>query len=211
MSATVVGIDLSLTSTGLAIIGDGVAVHRITSKGSKAASVVDTWKRIDTIAEKVFGPTGRAAPSLVVIESPSYGSHTGSQHERGGLWWTVIGRIVSWRIPIATVSPQCRAKYATGKGNAGKDEVLAAVVRRYPTVDVTGNDVADAVVLAAMGCRWLGQPIDDLPKLNLAAMDGAKWPVRPPECHGQPLTAPLAGTRVGQDAHRASEGREATT
>ena len=29
-----------------------------------------------------------------------------------------------------------------------------------------------------------------------------------PERHGEPRTALLAGTRVGQDAHRASEGRE---
>jgi crossover junction endodeoxyribonuclease RuvC len=176
MSVRVVGIDLSLTSTGVAVAdGSDVRVHRITSRGSKSATIAETWRRIDGITEQVLCVFDDRPPSLVVIESPSYGSHTGSQHERGGLWWTVVGQIVAWRCPIATVSPQCRAKYATGRGNAGKDEVLAAVVRRYATVDVTGNDVADAVVLAAMGARYLWQPFDEVPKTHLAAMDGAKW------------------------------------
>jgi len=187
MTARVVGIDLSLASTGLAVADpDGVRVHRVRSTGRKDATALDTSLRLGRIAEQVEITTGPA--DLAVIESPSFGSHTGSQHERGGLWWDVVRRLVDRGIPIATVSPPSRAKYATGKGNAGKDEVLAAVVRRYPAVDVTGNDVADAVVLAAMGCRWLGQPIDDLPKVNLAAMDGAKWPATVPQLHGEPRT-----------------------
>jgi crossover junction endodeoxyribonuclease RuvC len=55
--------------------------------------------------------------------------------------------------------------------------VLAAVVRRYPHTDVTGNDLADALVLAAMGARRLGFPIEtSLPVANLAAMTKISWP-----------------------------------
>lgn len=180
----IVGIDLSLTSTGIAVMcADIIDVQRIRSVGRKDATVTDTAKRIDTIGSAVA--LNAAGTDLAVIEAPSFGSRNGSQHERGGLWWDVIRRLVRLGVPIATVSPQCRAKYATGRGNAGKDEVLAAVVRRYPDVDVTGNDVADALVLAAMGARWLGAPIDDLPKTHLAAMDGAKWPEIVAELKGQ--------------------------
>ncbi|GMA22268.1 hypothetical protein GCM10025864_44320 [Luteimicrobium album] len=54
--------------------------------------------------------------------------------------------------------------------------MLAAVIRRHPTVDITGNDEADALILAAMGARHLGHPIDDVPATHLAAMNGGQWP-----------------------------------
>jgi crossover junction endodeoxyribonuclease RuvC len=80
---------------------------------------------------------------------------------------------------VVEVSPTCRARYATGRGNASKDDVLSAVVRRYSGVDVNGNDEADSLVLAALGARWLGCPIDDpMPKANLEAMKGVHWPDR---------------------------------
>jgi hypothetical protein len=55
--------------------------------------------------------------------------------------------------------------------------VLAAVVRRYPHADITGNDIADALVLAAMGARQLGFPIEEsLPQANQAALAKINWP-----------------------------------
>lgn len=181
MSAIVVGLDLSLTSTGIAIAeGNAVDVQRIRSTGPKGAPTDFTADRIATIAGKILTEVTRDPVDLIVIEGPSFGSTGNALHQLGGLWWHVVIELHMAGHGVAVVSPQTRAKYATGKGGAGKDEVLAAVVRRYPDVDVTGNDVADAVVLAAMGCRWLGRPVDDLPKVNLAAMDGAKWPATAP-------------------------------
>lgn len=178
---TIAGLDLSLTSTGIAVIyGNGtIGTHRIQSKGKKGASIAGTAQRIEGIVQSAIGlvaDEGRLACTLAVIEAPSYGSTMGSQHERGGLWWSVAIALERMGVPIATVSPQGRAKYATGKGNAGKDEVLAAVIKRYTEADVAGNDIADAVVLAAMGARHLGMPVDDVPMKNLEAMAGAKWP-----------------------------------
>lgn len=78
--------------------------------------------------------------------------------------------------PIAEVPPANLKRYAVGKGNAAKDEVLAAAIR-YLHADITGNDIADAVVLAAIGARHLGQPIEGaLPQANLTAMDKINWP-----------------------------------
>jgi hypothetical protein len=51
------------------------------------------------------------------------------------------------------------------------------VVRRYQQVDITGNDIADALVLAAMGARQLGTPIEtSLPAVHLTAMTKISWP-----------------------------------
>lgn len=180
---TVIGIDLSLTSTGIAVVHTSgeILVARIQSKGNKEASLTDRRERLFKLDLAVWKHICDAHesdlnnPPLIVIEQPAFSRQTGHMHDRSGLWWLVVSRAAQ-HYDVAEVTPTARAKYATGKGNAGKDAVLAAVVRRYPHVETTGNDEADALVLAAMGARHLGQPIDDLPKTHLAAMDAVRWP-----------------------------------
>ena len=185
----VIGLDLSLTSTGVAVVtcGPGIeptaAVTRISSKGKADADLEARYQRLLALQLQVIRHVDNAGErdfdtaDLVVIEQPAYSRTTGHQHDRSGLWWLIVHRLKLDGIPVAEVAPSARPKYATGKGNAGKDEVLAAVVRRYPDVPVAGNDDADALVLAAMGARHLGHPIDDpLPVARLAAMDKVRWP-----------------------------------
>lgn len=180
---SVIGLDLSLTSTGMAEVKDGVVENyqRVRSSGKKGATVRQTAERLRHIVDSVVTWIEGDDTDLVVIEAPSFGSTTGSQHERGGLWWMVAEELVAEGHTIATVSPQGRAKYATGRGNAKKDEVEAAVRARYELACGWPlgkcDDIADAVVLAAMGSRWIGYPIDEgLSDKQLAAIDGASWP-----------------------------------
>ncbi len=173
----VVGVDLSLTSTGVCVIDyTGVHLARIRSTGRKDASLYDRYERLDRLVCDI--ETWTCSADLVVMEGPSYGQHRqGGQHDRAGLWWLVALNAICNVGNLAEVPPATRSKYATGKGNAPKDHVLASVVRRYPDVTVDGNDTADALVLAAMGARALGQPIEtSLPQANLAAMDAVAWP-----------------------------------
>jgi crossover junction endodeoxyribonuclease RuvC len=186
--STVIGLDLSLTSTGVATIltGDGrvhCTVRRITSKGRQGASLPERYKRLNQLEHAVWAAVQDAhktdpdQPPLVVVEAPSFGSQNGHMHDRSGLWWLVVAQVARW-YDLAEVAPGSLKKYATGKGNAGKDAVLAAVIRRYPAIDVTGNDEADALVLAAMGARHLGHPVEEsLPPAHLAAMGAVKWPI----------------------------------
>jgi crossover junction endodeoxyribonuclease RuvC len=180
----IVGLDLSLTSTGVALIdtatGD-VQVDRVTSKGRKDATLEDRHARLHNLRLDICLKTAKA--DLVVIEGPSFGqARQGGQHDRAGLWWIVVDWLKTpddaegWGKRVVEIAPASRSKYATGKGNAAKDAVLAAVVRRYPQVEVSGNDEADALVLAAMGARHCGHPIDTLPKTHLAALDAVAWP-----------------------------------
>ncbi len=73
------------------------------------------------------------------------------------------------------VSPNARAKYATGKGNAGKADVVREVTRRFDWF-TGGEDEADALVLAAMGADWLGYPIVPMPAVHRKALDAVQWP-----------------------------------
>lgn len=181
----VVGLDLSLTSTGIArTLADGerfALVHTITSSGCKT----DTWEQRHRRLGRIAVDVAECVPqrTLVMLEAPSYASATGSQHDRSGLWWMTYTKL-SWieDVTIVPVPPAVRAKYATGKGNASKDAVLAAAVRRYPDIDVSSNDIADAVILMAIGCRLLGHPIDDMPAAHLTVMDK----IRPPADMARP-------------------------
>ncbi|GMA31586.1 crossover junction endodeoxyribonuclease RuvC [Litorihabitans aurantiacus] len=181
----IVGIDPSLTSTGIAVVDTvrGITTHRVRSKGAKDATLAERARRLRHLADDVITITTAGITALVVIESPAYSNSLGSMHDRSGLWWLLVNELRSQGIPVLEVPPTTRAKYATGRGNAGKDEVLAAVIRRHPDVDVTGNDIADALTLAAIGARLTGYHLEatipaacstSLTKLRLpTANDGA--------------------------------------
>lgn len=175
----VVGLDLSLTATGIAT---PVGVRTITSKGRAGATLDDRYERLVKLAQSIglaIADDAEAADAddvLVVIEAPAFSRTTGHQHDRSGLWWLIVHALLQTQNTVVEVQPTARAKYATGKGNAGKDEVLAAVVRRYPDVLVSNNNEADALVLRAMGCDHLGQHLVDVPQTHRAALDRVAWP-----------------------------------
>lgn len=185
----IVGIDPSLTSTGVAVIHQRnahspmtpghalpedsrtVELHRVQSKGKATASWDQRGDRLSLLVGGIIDVVPQRA--LVLMESPAYGAKGSGQFDRAGLWWAVhteLRRALGCR--VVPVTPPQRAKYGTGAGNADKDRVLAAVVRRYPTIEVSGNDEADALIMAAMGARLTGHPIDgDMPQAHLAALD----------------------------------------
>lgn len=185
---SVIGIDLSLTSTGLATVlstGELVDIHNVKSSGKKGDTREQRSARLFGLANEITDYIDRWRPNIdmVVIEAPSYGSRFGSAHDRSGLWWLVMMALDHdfGGVPVAQVSPQGRAKYGTGAGNSKKPVVYAAVKDRYTDLAprrIRNDDEADAILLAAIGARHLGYPIEPagLPEANLAALTGVLWP-----------------------------------
>lgn len=177
----VMGIDPSLTQTGLAVIENGQLVwtKTIPTKGKANDKLKDKANRIFDIANQVGASVRLHNPVLAVLEAPSFGSLHGAPHERSGLWWAIVRQLHTAGVDYAAVSPKQRAKYATGNGNSQKAEVHAYVKGRYATEDlpIKTNDEADAVILAAMGARYLGMPCErgDLDESLLSAMDKVVW------------------------------------
>lgn len=173
----VIGLDLSLTATGVAIIEDDTITVRTITSNPTGDSVDDRVRRLDKIERAVMEcMTGASEIDLIVIEGPSFGQMRQSgEHVRAGLWWRIVS-ICTDTAPVVEVPPATLKKYATGKGNAAKDAVLLATARRFPDVDLRDNNQADALWLAAMGARHLEQPVDDVPQLNQTAMAAVRWP-----------------------------------
>lgn len=168
---TYCGIDLSLTSTGVCVRYEDETVTRLVT--SKPAKTLDqTIDRLRYLTETVTGLVPRYAH--VAVEGPSYGSTTGHQHDRSGLWWLVVDALNRQRATIVSVPPKTRAMYATGNGSAGKDAVLAAMIRKHPLLPINDNNVADAVALCDIAARYFGHPVDDLPETHTRAMKGIR-------------------------------------
>jgi crossover junction endodeoxyribonuclease RuvC len=167
----VIGLDLSLASTGVAGNAGGGWVARIRTQASTEPAQL---ARLRWIRGAVMDYVRHA--DLVMVEGLAMASTTGRHLTRAGLWHMVMDRIDAAGIPWSEVSPGTLKRYATGKGNASKDAVLAAVVRRFPAVEVTNADQADALVLAAMGADHLGHPLVPMPAAHRAALDAVAWP-----------------------------------
>lgn len=173
----VIGIDLSLTCTGLS---DGFQAWCHPTHGRATDDLTARDDRLRRITDTVMAYVSPAVrTNLVVLEGPSHNSRHGNAWDRAGLWWRLVHRLLAQDVPLAVAPPACRAKYATGKGNAGKDAVLLAASRRWPDCPISNNNEADALVLAQMGLDWLGRPTVPMPATHKAALTGVAWPERP--------------------------------
>jgi crossover junction endodeoxyribonuclease RuvC len=180
----ILGLDLSLTATGIAIVrtGDGDN-HRYRTEVIKRPTKARDWPErqqvrwmIDEI-QKVAYDVG-AEWDLAVVEGLAYSRITGHATTRAGLWWLVTENLAD-DIPLAFMGPTSRAKYATGKGNAAKADVMREVARRFPAF-YGGEDEADALVCAAAGADHLGHPIAAMPATHRAALAAVEWPATHP-------------------------------
>lgn len=174
----IIGIDPSLTATGIAIIDtnhpDHIRIHTETIRSTKTGNTIThRLTRFGTVADTLLD-TMPTSLDLAIIEGPAYAAHGAGTWDRAGMWWNIARILHRLDIPTVEVPPATRCQYATGRGNADKDVVMISAVRRYPTADITNNNEADAVILAAIGARLHGHPIDDIPKANLRSF--AKLP-----------------------------------
>lgn len=137
------GLDLSLTGTGVAL-ESGTFTIRPKCFGAERLAFIE-----DRIAE-VVSDNGI---TLVAMEGYAFG-RPNQAHQVGELGGVV--RLKLWRmgVPFVVIPPASLKKYATGKGNANKDAMLEAAIRRFG-FEGHGNDEADAwLLLQAALCAY---------------------------------------------------------
>lgn len=163
----ILGLDPSLTSTGICT-GDNhcVAYHSYEEDASRLAEIRDYVLRM--CFENDI--------KCVIMEGYSYGSRTRAHAlgELGGVLKVAFNE--AW-IPYVLVPPTSRAKFATGRGNAGKAEVISAVSfktnRSWSGKGI--EDRIDAWVLREMGLQHLDQSQYEWPAENRKALNGIDW------------------------------------
>lgn len=158
----VVGLDLSITATGVSLNG-GASTFTPPSKLGDERLV---WLR-----DRCGGATIGA--DLVVIEGPVVRSSAAVII--GMVHGAVRSDLIERRIPYAIVPPATLKKYATGKGNADKTAMAMAAYKRAG-VEFADDNQCDAWWLRAAGMHHLGCPIVDVPAAQAAALEKVEWP-----------------------------------
>jgi len=174
----IIGVDFSLTATGVAVIDGDNATTTSTVKTRRDDGTIDGFaQRCASITRGIIEVSDIQASDIVLIEGPALHAKSSALDRMFGGWWLVACALqLCVERPVVVIMPTQRAKYATGKGNASKDAVLLAVAKRYAEVDVADNNEADALLMAAIGARLLGRPVEDaLPQANLDALAKVRW------------------------------------
>jgi len=170
----VIGLDLSLAATGLALANGDTEVIR-TAPGDHLA---DQHDRLTHIVSEIIDRTRASRydhPAVAVIEGPSYNSSGAGTWDRAGLWWLTVARLFALAVPVAIVPPAALKRYATGKGTATKPDMRMALYQRAG-LDLRDDNQVDAWWLRAMGLDHLGYPPTVMPATNRAALDKVRWP-----------------------------------
>lgn len=182
----VIGIDPSLTCTGLA--GDGWTAT-IPTKARRAHQRRRDFAHnrmrhiLDAVRDHLSGV------DLAVIEGLAMSKVMDADRQLAWLNWQIRDLCWSREVPYAVVSPSGLKLYAVGKGRRSTKQVAAddavGVSVKEPVLEAVrgwfgwfagGSDEADAVVLHAMGRDWLRSPVVEVPAVQRVALDGATWP-----------------------------------
>lgn len=162
-----IGLDLSLTSTGVSIDGK-TSIVSTKAKGPERLSYVNKTLLQICLDEEI---------DCAIIEGYSFASRNSQAHSIGELGGCV--RMTFWECGISYVEipPTSRAKFATGKGNAGKTEVISAISSKTGMVfsGSGADDECDAWILEQMGLAHLGISQYDWTSTQLSSLEKIDW------------------------------------
>ena len=145
---TFLGVDLSLTGTGLVVVdGSGVLLH-MSEIGTKPHSHVHILSRSDHIAQLVLKTALEYKPKLVAIESLFCGPRASSVLSLGTLHALCKYQLLRNGFRLASVSPSSLKKFL-GSGKLQKSQILKAVYKEYG-VDCDTDNKSDAYTLSRL-------------------------------------------------------------
>lgn len=164
----VIGLDLSLTSTGVAL-PDGTT-YRIRTRDK------DGDRRLLHIRDNIRDDLADHRPHLAVIEDlPKHAMGAGITAHVHGI---VKAELLDAGVPYGIVVPATLKSFACDNGRADKPQMAAAayLAAGAEFVDDKGGDQADAWWLRAAGHDWFGSPLFTLPQAQRDRLSKAKWP-----------------------------------
>lgn len=165
----ILGLDLSLNSTGWAVLGPDGSTESGTIRPAKTDPIGHRLLDIDTA---LLALLERYEPTDVAIEHP-VGRYADSTIKIAMVHGIVHRRLAWWNATdphtVHDIEPTTLKKLATGRGNADKDDVRGAARAR---LGFTGesDDIADAMWLCDFVARQKGWERPFLPAINLTAL-----------------------------------------
>ena len=165
----ILAIDPSLAGTGFALLEHQPPSHWHAQSwtrgrpGRRAEPLTERDRRITSIVADLHTVDLRTV-DLAAIEQPAFGAPGGSTWDRAGLWWALVHRLVANDIPVIQVNSATRQKFAVGHAHSAsnpvdKADVAVAASRMWPDTVITGNNAADAVVIASVAAVVLDLPV----------------------------------------------------
>jgi Holliday junction resolvasome RuvABC endonuclease subunit len=162
---TVIGLDLSLTGTGIAYAdGSTATVKTRPAEGDR---------RLLHIAEAVALAAGTGTTLAVIEDLPTHAKSAGIT---GMVHGVVRAVLLEHGVPYVLIAPATLKAYATGSGSGDKTGMALAAYKRAG-VEFADDNQCDAYWLRAAGLDRLGEPLFDLPAAQRARLDKPVWPV----------------------------------
>ena len=153
---TSIGIDTSLTGTGIVVLENGkITKQQLIKSKPSGDKPVNEVKRIQKIVEEIELIVSEYMPRIAVIEGLAYLAKGTSLVQLAALNYMTRAMLMNYHIPFVIVFPTTLKKFATGNGAAKKDEILLATFKRYGVTIMDDNE-ADAYNLSQIGLALLG-------------------------------------------------------
>lgn len=144
----IMGLDLSLTSTGVAVFDSASISTQVISSSHKAE------RRLQDLRDKIMGVVSKQKVDLCVVEGYAFG-RPNVMAPMGELGGVVKLALYMDGIETLIIPPTRVKKFATGRGQAKKDEVRLSVYKRWG-FEAKTNDEIDAYVLVRIGMAYAG-------------------------------------------------------
>lgn len=159
----VVGLDLSLTATGIAVAGD----VRWNGVMHPPAGLRE-GPRLAWLRDRIGANLDHGLDMVVIEDLPINAKSAGLTAQLHGV---VKLHLHDGGYPPPILVPAATLKvFATGRGNATKIDMVVAARDRLG-YDGTDDNAADAMWLAELGCHLLGAPTVTLPLTHTRALD----------------------------------------
>ena len=147
----IIGLDLSLTCTGYCLLdANNFTTGRIKTKLKDIDRLIYI---VDNIREIIYAPPTHH--TLAVIEGYSYASNSNTAYQIGELGGAIRVLLFQNNIDFIIIAPKSLKKFATGNGNAKKNDMLNAFMNKHG--HIKDHNEVDAYFLAKFGEEYLNK------------------------------------------------------
>ncbi len=155
-----IGLDISLTATGVVYIKDGTSESKLITTTPKGFNRPEY--RLDHISGSIKNfIKPHKDLQAISIEGLSYGSKGTVKDQFGYLHYDArIYCVTQLGLDPIVVPPKTLKKWTVGNGNASKEDMVAGVNERWGT-QIIDDNIADAYALAKYAEEWHQREVSD--------------------------------------------------